>query len=632
MSVEQLPERSRDLSIRDMPAWLISTVVHLALLFVLASITQVTINSQNQTIVTSALEDVIEQEEYTFDVTVTDQIGSNSDLNVLTPSQAMATSRGETSNTTIEDNITEEIDIDPVITTAMVQPSEASLTEVINVAGETEHTGGVEGAMDRLTFEIAGKLKEGPTFVVWLFDASLSLEKRREAMAERFENVYSQLGVMGKTKDDSLVTAVATFGQKPQFITEKPVTDVGSIIEAIKTIPADESGKEYVFTALDQIARKWIGIRTKQRRNMMIIIVTDEKGDDAEKLDGAIQYFKRYGINCYCVGNASLFGKEKGYVTYTWQEGKETFTRDLPVDQGPESVFPERIDLAFWGNNKRSLDRMSASYGPYALTRLCAETGGLYLITEESRGGPALDRAVMRGYTPDYRPIKVIDAEVRKNPAKMALINAARASRVEQIPTPTLEFLHRNDNELRQQITEAQKPLAVLDYRLEELYQILKTGEKARDSLTEPRWRASYDLAMGRVLAMRARAYGYNFTMAEMKSTPKTFSKEGNNKWDLVPDSEISAGPLVKKMAKQSEELLKKVIDEHEGTPWALLAAHELSQPMGWKWVESKIVIPEMAGGMNNNDDPRLLLADEEERRRMMNRNNAPQPKNVPSL
>ena len=59
-----------------------------------------------------------------------------------------------------------------------------------NVAGEG---GGVGAAIDRLTWEIKSALRERKTTVVWLFDQSLSLKDRRDAIAERFEMVYRQL-------------------------------------------------------------------------------------------------------------------------------------------------------------------------------------------------------------------------------------------------------------------------------------------------------------------------------------------------------------------------------------------------------------------------------------------------------
>src|SRR5690606_5304034 len=109
---------------------------------------------------------------------------------------------------------------------------------------------------------------------------------------------------------------------------------------------------------------------------------------------------------------------EKGYVEYKHEDG---FVELVAVDQGPETAFPDGVQLPFIGSQSDwRLNQMSSSYGPYALSRLCAETGGLYLITEESRGY-AFDRSIMRRYTPDYRPIRVQEAEISRNAAKTAL-------------------------------------------------------------------------------------------------------------------------------------------------------------------------------------------------------------------
>ena len=91
-------------------------------------------------------------------------------------------------------------------------------------------------------------------------------------------------------------------------------------------------------------------------------------------------------------------------------------------------------------------------------------------------------------------------------------------------------FEHTSDNVLREQITEAQKPAAALDYRLTEMLTILAQGEKDREKVTEARWRAAYDLAMGRVLAMRVRMLGYNKLLAEMKGLFDSASQFLNNK------------------------------------------------------------------------------------------------------
>ena len=152
---------------------------------------------------------------------------------------------------------------------------------------------------------------------------------------------------------------------------------------------------------------------------------------------------------------------------------------------------------------------------------------------------------------------------------------------------PRLDFRSDNDTVLRQELTEAQKPIADLDLSLDSLLRILETGEKDRAKIKEARWKASYDLAVGRTLALRVRAFGYNTMLAEMKANPKRFETPGNNKWNLVSSKDLSTGAAIKKMASKANEYLSHVIDDHPGTPWALLAEREKNVPLGWEWKES---------------------------------------------
>ncbi len=615
--------------VKETPAWAVSLAVHALILMLMASITFVAQSPSNQLLLSSVIDEAVDEQQFLFDATVSDQIGTDSNFDTLAPSLA-TTVAPEDPQEQIDQKLEQEnLEVEVPTTDLVTRPSDAELVETVEVAGQTEHPGGVAGAMDRLTFELVSSLNDRPTLAIWLFDASNSLNKRREAIAKRFETVYNQLGVLEdkKQKRYPLETAVVSFGRETKFITEKPVHDVEDLVEAIRKIKPDASGKENVFNAVSQVSRRWQYYKTKLRRNVMIIIVTDEKGDDVEILEKTIAFNKRYGMRVYCVGNAALFGREKGYISHTWEEDGKTYTMDLEADQGPETIFSERLQLPFWGGKNRNLDRMSASFGPYALTRLCAETGGLYLVSAEG-SGPTFDPSVMRNYPPDYRPIRLFEIELKKSLAKQAVLRAAQLSRVKRIPIPTLEFRADTDNILRVQVTEAQKPLAILDYHLNSLMAVLETGMQDRDKLKSPRWRASYDLAAGRVLAMRARSLGYNEMCAEIKSTPRVFEDKKNNFWRLVPSSEISSGPAVKKMAAKAKEFLTRVIDEHPGTPWEMLAVRELEQPLGWEWQEFHRDVAPLS-----SDDPdkvMLLLAEEEKKKAKMRQQSG--PKNIPKL
>ena len=603
---------------REVPAWAVSLGVHLGFLLLLASMTRITMVAEIPPVVSQMEE--LDTDSYKFDVTQVDQQGSDSDVNSLSPSQAAATKSGENPEKEQERQLEEELlTVSVPLSEPLDMPREDELVEAVEQTGSrTEHTGGVPGSIDRLTYEIGSSLKERKTLVIWLFDASNSLNERREDIASRFENVYRQLGQFGLNEDRALKTAVASYGKAIDIITEEPVDDVSEVVSAVRSIKPDASGKEQVFSAVMTVAQKWKSFRkpgTRANRNIMIVIVTDERGDDFAMLEETVHFLRRYGIRVYCVGNAAVFGREKGYLTWTYSDGS---TEDLPVDQGPETVAPERLQLAFWGSNGRDLEYMSASFGPYALTRLCAETGGLYLITDETR--IRFDPAAMRLYQPDYRPIREYQKDLQTNKAKAALVAAAQATRVGRVRMPQLRFRADTDTALRRETTEAQKPAAELDYALGQMLAMLSEGEKDRPKLKTPRWRASFDLAMGRVLAMRVRALGYNMVLAEMKAEPKSFEKQGSNMWQLDPSPNIDSGPQVKKLAKKAVEYLSRVVDEHPGTPWATLAAHELGTPLGWAWREGTMTLP--GQGMNGNGKRGIQLAEEErkkrERRRML--------------
>jgi hypothetical protein len=232
--------------------------------------------------------------------------------------------------------------------------------------------------------------------------------------------------------------------------------------------------------------------------------------------------------------------------------------------------------------------------------------------------GPKFDEAVLRNYWPDYRPKKDYELERARNAAKAALHQAALVGPPEKMPQPQLVFRADNDNTLRQQITVAQMPLAELDYRLNEMHTLLEAGERDRSRLDTPRWRASFDLAMGRVLAMRARALGYNMMLADMKLSPRPFQDATNNTWRIEPASEEKSHSKVQRFAKRARDYLQGVIEDHRGTQWEALAREELQSPMGWDWRELHVNYPPPRPPR----PPRLQLDDDRER-------NMPRPQPV---
>ncbi len=621
-------------ALRDLPAWGISLVVNLSILVGLHFIVAMVDNQTPELSITSSLEEEVLQEEYNFSETTNDQIGNMGDTNSFSATATAATAFGPINDVPIEKKM--ELTTLPTnfqsLNVPQVDIPTSEFVDLVEIKGQSEMVkGGVEGVMDRLTLEIKRSLEERETLVIWLFDASGSLDKRRKAIAERFENVYKQLDKIKAT--DGLRSAVASFGKSAALLTPQVVEggDTKTLVKAVNQIKVDSTGVENVFTAVRLCVEKYKYISREKRINKLIFIITDERGDDYAMLEDVINQCKQYHFRVFCVGNGSVFGQQKGYIRWTYEDG---FEEDIPVDQGPESAFPQALQLPFLGSgNDWRLKQMSAGYGPYTLTRLCAETGGLYLLSEQARGYQ-FDPSQMRAYAPDYRPIRVIQSEILKNPAKAALVQAASMTYEDGgIQIPETVFRGYNDNILRQDLTEAQKPAAIIRYKLEQLHRILQAGESARDKITEARWRAAFDLAMGRILAMRVRLEGYDRMLAGMKANPKTFKNPRNNEWRLVAAQEIETGPQMRKAAQQARTYLKRVIDDHPDTPWAVMAERELSRDLGWTWTESERKLPGMQGqgNLSREEQIRLLLA-EEERQREQRRRQREKPRNRPKL
>ncbi len=562
-------------------AWGLSLIVH-ALALGAMGLIYFDVPGAVTTVIDSAFDDV-NPEQYKFDSTTADQIGSGSNVNALSASQEAATAVGKDPQEEAEKILDENFEIKAPMNNEVVEVSKADMLAPVQTTGGTEHTGGVEGSIDRMAFEIASQLREKKTLVVWVFDVSPSLSKRREVIAERVENIYGQLNSLNVTADKALKTAVAVFGEKATIVTPEPLDEVEDVVKAVRGIKSEESGKENVFAAVSLVANRFLTQRTKNNRAVMIIVVTDEAGSDAEQnLESTIQLTKRYGMKTYVIGEAAPLGRRQVEAEFTLETGETVIG---VMDRGPESFYQDRLGLGYWGVGGYDLENISSGFGPYALTRLCAETNGLFLVSNTDNRFN-IDPTVMRGYSPDYRPIPILMKDIQSNLAKRAVVELCEEFKGVRIPIPTDRFPAENDNVLRTNIGDAQKPLAELDYRLDAILRKLEAGEKDRAKLTEPRWRAIYDLTMGRVLAMRVRSFGYNMMLAEMKASPKKFEKQGSNLWTLKPSKEVTSGAASKKMSNKAQEYLKRVIDEHTGTPWAILAEREFSTPLGWEWKE----------------------------------------------
>lgn len=609
----------------DTPAWIVSFLVHFGVLVALAILCQYRPKQENVLTVTPLDTQEVEQvtENLTnFENDTTLEVGAAS-LSGSESAMAMAESLAEQS-TISDEALSDSTDVQvPVLADLSAAPmvSENLLVKGAAGVGAT----GAAGAVDRLTEEIAESLEDRRTLVVWVLDQSLSMQPQRQAIVDRLDRIYKELGVADQ-KDYSgrnnapLLASVVAFGKNVKLLTDEPTDDVEEIKQAIRGIENDPSGVEMTFTAIGMVAKKYQHFRTQApRRNVMIIVFSDEVGDDGEQqLDNTLSLCRRYEMPVYVVGIPAPFARREIEVKYVDPDPKfDQEVRWIPVRQGPESLEPEGVRLAFSRGNE-DLDHVDSGFGPFALTRLCFETGGIYFTVHPNRGSGGrrngdvanmsarldhfFDPSIMRTYQPEYVSVKEYEQKLAHNKARAALVKAATQSQVQPMENPRLEFPKTDEASFKNMLDDAQRAAAKLGPKIDVLYQALKEGEKDRAKLTEPRWQAGYDLAMGRVLAVKVRTEAYNAMLAKAKGGLK-FQNAESDTFVLEPADEISVGSAIEKLAKQAREYLTRVAQQHAGTPWALLAERELKEPIGWKWGEKSLKLEQkkrMGGGGNN--------------------------------
>lgn len=491
---------------------------------------------------------------------------------------------------------------------------------------------GTDGAVDRLTYEILQSMESQPTLVVWLFDASGSLIRRRQEIRDRFDRIYDELGIVqgdsftADREDAPLLTSVMAFGSSISLQTQAPTNDLEEIKSAVDSVPVDTSGQELTFSALYQALEKYKAFRRKPKsgpaRNIMMVVVTDERGDDIAGLEKTIDLYQKFAVPVYVLGVPAPFGREQTFVKYVDPDPAYDQTPSwAPVDQGPESAFPERVKIGYELNAYEE-PVVDSGFGPYALSRLCYETGGMYFsIHPNRRLGSRVSRRevevlasnmtyffdpqVMIRYQPDYVSLAEYRQRLQSSPLRQSLRQAADFVRTGRLEQPRMRFERINEASFVEAVSRAQTEAARLEPKLNSLVELLEKGAAHRDRELSPRWLANFDLSYGTALAEKVRAETYNLMLANAKQGLQ-YSDPKNNTWTIRPSNEISVGSRYQKAAELARETLTRVVKEHPGTPWELLAKQQLSRPIGWTWVDSftdpNPPPPQPAG--NNNPPP----------------------------
>jgi hypothetical protein len=437
-------------------------------------------------------------------------------------------------------------------------------------------------ALDQLAREILRHLKDHKLTVVWLFDESVSMQDDQRTILEKFDRVSSELKVnvdSSKKAAGALNHAIVGFGQGIDYVLEKPRDDIDAVGKAIKHLKIDPTGIENTMTALRVVVERYSSLIKKDRK-LLIVLVTDESGDDGADVEEARQALKKYKVPLYVIGRQSLFG-------YPWAHHRyeDPVTKDVYyplIRRGPETAD---LELYQWDGLYDRWDEQPSGFAPYELARLTKDSGGIYFIlpSEEFMRVRQREQAYSITQLKEYRPEydnRSSYVEKRNSSPLRQLLHA--------IVVEGKDFLYRrefpvgSEEVVKAALEEGPKATFKLNLLLE-IQTRLENLKKLREREPEKRWQAHYDLMLAQTVAFQVKAYEYRALMASIAQSPPQPKRQPGPDLMITWVVNHSTKPLAprnltaKKYA-EAERLLKDVIARHPKTPWADLAQDALNR------------------------------------------------------
>ena len=615
----------------------VSVLVHTLILGAMWFIRNEIVREQEEFAVESVLnDDERVQEEITQQLTEDTEVAQT--MNTISGG-VVSTNIGSSTNPTVAKvkmDTSELIKTEVKVNASQVNmPGDSDLGDDL---GEGEVTGdigavvtGYGPALSRLTQEILRHMREQKVLVVWLFDQSDSMKDDHKEIAANFHKVYEELGIVQqkdeklktRIKDQILQTMVVAYGEALKPMYKEPTADIKVIEDAIKNIPIDESGKENMCSAIQAVADAYGRRVQRDKRKLLIVVVSDESGDDGKYVENAIEKVKKLKAPVYVLGRESVFGYP--YARIRWQDPKYHLWHWLRINRGPETAYPECLQ---WDGLHSRWDVHNSGFGPYEQVRIVKESGGIFFVLpgeEEDLTGRRRPR------TPGIcRPRH--EALYADAPAPPRL---RRGGQAQQFPQNDLGS-HRPaesdqarvypanpDDQLN--IREHWYPLSPADFREEAGKEVKKAAtamgllntaigmlerikpERASERLD--RWRANYDLIHAQCIAYRVRLFQFLLAMDDHAAHMPKPKDRKTNRWNvgrtrkmIVPDEgqfeRLKKAFGIKKTREEylayvkAEEdravaMYQEVLDNHPRTPWARRAKYELDHGFGMHFYEA---------------------------------------------
>ncbi len=578
---------------RSMGAMFVSAIFHLVMLIVLAVMVLPSMNrpTTHELLVVDTPVEEDELENFDFMDEVEAAEAAASFTTVGTSSAVGAVGQAAGLDVALDQKVVQKAEAMPNVQVPGLMAEAPSVSKLIQEApegmlGESRAiVDNLSQAMDRIAKEIIWQLDKSNVLVIWAFDQSSSMKPDQIEIRDRIDHVYRQLGLHRPSSGDRLTTAITSYGEGFFVHTSRPTSKVDEIRAAIDMVPNDPSGKEMMCSAVAAsigVHRDYAG---KQKRQVMLILVTDETGereDNLQNLEATIALAKEAKARVYVLGREAVFGYP--YAHMKWRHPQTGHIHWLPVDRGPETAFVEQLQTECF---RKRTDAHPSGFGPYSQSRMARETGGIYFML------PSLESDIVRGekrryeleamrsYQPDLRHRRQLIAERDASILRSTLWKIIHDlnpydKKIAAAMQVAFSFSSNEPQFLAQVRKEQAKARDYIVY-LDAAAKALESIRRYREQEPSPRWQANYDLIYAQVLAYTARTYEYGAYLEHFINNPKIVPREKPkflrlSSWHIRESKKHVGAELTETYIARSSSMFNQVIEEHAGTPWAARA------------------------------------------------------------
>ncbi len=139
------------------------------------------------------------------------------------------------------------------------------------------------------------------------------------------------------------------------------------------------------------------------------------------------------------------------------------------------------------------------------------------------------------------------------------------------------------ENAFKDQVFNDGRQAAKIIRLLEEELDKMKTAAVMRKEAPK-RWQANYDFVLARLQAQLAYMYEYSSMLGSMRKELPPRDPALHRGWRLASSKKLQGDGTGRKLIKEAEKLLEKLVADHPGTPWELLARREKLTALGLQW------------------------------------------------